>query len=89
MLRDNEWEYFRGYTDHGSASVVFKCLELEGVPTQIEERGPMSGDHPEFWIIVQSSLAHRARWIFAQLPPEESELTYLATKKLSGSEIEN
>ena len=84
MLRDDEWEYFRGYTDQGSVAVVSKHLELEGVPTKIEERGPMSGDLPEYWIVVQCSLAHRARWILAQLPPEESELTYLATRKLSG-----
>lgn len=87
MLRDDEWEYFRGYTDHGSVTVVSKHLELEGVPTQIEERGPMTGDQPEFWIIVQCSLAHRARWLLAQLPPEDSELTYLATKKLPGAEL--
>jgi len=83
MLRDNnEWEYFRGYTDLGSAKIVSKHLELENVPTRIEERGPMSGDQPEFWIVVQSVLAHRARWLLAQLPLEESELNYLATKKL-------
>ena len=82
MLRDGEWEYFRGYTDKGSVLVVTKRLELEGVPTRVEERGPMSGDMPEYWIIVQCSLSHRACWILAQLPPGDSELDYLATKKL-------
>jgi hypothetical protein len=79
---ESEWEYFRGYADKGSVSVVVQQLELDGVPTHIEERGPMSGDQPEYWIVVPCDLAHRARWIVSQLPPEKSELTYLATKKL-------
>ena len=66
----------------GSVTIVSKHLELEGVPTKIEERGPISGNMPGFWIIVQCSSAHRARCILAQLPPEDSELNYLATKKL-------
>jgi hypothetical protein len=82
MSRYDDWEYFRGYTDKGSVAVITNHLELEGVPTQLEERGPMSGDMPEYWIIVPCALAHRARWILAQLPPEDSELAYLATKKL-------
>lgn len=82
MSSNNDWEYFRGYTDKGSVSVVAGQLEQDGVPTQVEERGPMSGDLPEYWIIVPSSLAHRARWILAQQPPDELELTYLATKQL-------
>ena len=84
MLRDNEWEYFRGYTDIGSATVVSQSLEADGVPTKIEKRGSLAGDAPEYWIIVQCSLAHRARWILAQLPPEDAELNYLATRQLGG-----
>ena len=82
MADADDWEYFRGYADQGSAKVVSNHLELEGVPTMTEERGPLSGDAPEYWIIVPSALAHRARWILAQLPFEDSELVYLATKKL-------
>ncbi len=81
MLRDDVWECFRGYIDKGSVTVIANHLESEGVPTRIE-RGPMSGHMPEFWIIVQCSMVHRARWILAQLQPEDSELNYLATKKL-------
>ncbi len=31
-------------------------------------------------------LAHRARWIVAQLPPADAELDFLATGKLPGQE---
>lgn len=84
MAQDYEWEYFRGYTDLGSVAVVKNKLELEGVPTRVEERGPMSGELPEYWVIVPTTLAHRARWVLAQLLPEDSELTYLATERLDG-----
>lgn len=82
MLRDDQWEYFRGYTSKGVALTVSKQLEAEGVPNYIDTRSLESGVDGEFWIIVQCSLAHRARWIRAQLPPDESELDYLATHKL-------
>jgi hypothetical protein len=84
MVRESGWEYFRGYTDRGSVIVVVQHLELNGVPTRVEDLGPMSGDLPEYWIVVPSDLAHRARWIVSQLPPDEAELTYMATKKLGG-----
>ena len=82
MATESDWEYFRGYADQGSAEVVSKQLQVEGVPTQIEERGAISGTAPEYWLVVPSDLAHRARWILAQLPPDDTELTYLATQKL-------
>jgi hypothetical protein len=39
-----------------------------------------------FCVFVDKSLAHRARWITAQLPPTDAELDYLATGKLPGQE---
>jgi hypothetical protein len=38
-----------------------------------------------FGVFVLRSLAHRARWIVAQLPPSDEELEYLATGKLPGA----
>lgn len=83
MLRDDQWEYFRGYTSKGVALAVSSQLEAEGVPNTIETRALEAGVEAEYWIVLQCSLAHRARWIRAQLPPDESELDYLATRKLS------
>jgi hypothetical protein len=84
VAAESDWEYFRGYSDQGSARVVANQLELEGVPTQLQERNPLSGAAPEYWIVVPCDLAHRARWIVAQLPMDDAELTYLATKRLGG-----
>ncbi len=83
MLREDEWEYFRGYTSKGVATTVAQQLELDGVPNFIHTPTLDGGVEPEYWILVQCSLAHRARWIRSQLPPDENELAYLATKKLS------
>lgn len=84
MIRYDEWEYFRGYTSKGVAQSVSKQLETEGVPNRIESRQLENAVEAEHWIIVPCSLAHRARWIRAQLPPDETELIYLATGKLPG-----
>lgn len=82
MLREDEWEFFRGYPTKAEAIVVSKHLEIEGVPNDIQEHGVLTAGLAEYWIVVQCSLAHRARWLVAQLPPNDSELNYLATKKL-------
>jgi len=37
-----------------------------------------------FVVFVLKKLAHRARWIVAQLPPSDAELDFLATGKLPG-----
>jgi hypothetical protein len=37
-----------------------------------------------FVVFVLKKLAHRARWITAQLPPSDAELEFLATGKLPG-----
>jgi hypothetical protein len=38
----------------------------------------------QFVVFVLKKLAHRARWITAQLPPSDAELEFLATGKLPG-----
>ncbi len=38
----------------------------------------------EFSELCLKELAHRARWIVAQLPPSDAELDFLATGKLPG-----
>jgi hypothetical protein len=39
-------------------------------------------------VYVLKKLAHRARWIVAQMPPTDAELEFLATGKLPGQESE-
>jgi hypothetical protein len=48
----------------------------------------MSGMETQFVVYVLSKLAHRARWIVAQMPPTDAELEFLATGKLPGQDEE-
>ncbi len=81
-MSSDEWELFRKYADRGSAEAAVAHLTSEGVPAQIEETGMVLGMDDEYRVYVAKDLAHRARWIFAQLPVSDAELTFLATGKL-------
>lgn len=61
-------------------------LELAGVPARVETRSLESGIEAQHCVLVGAALAHRARWVVAQLPPSDEELNYLATGKLPGQE---
>jgi hypothetical protein len=76
-----EWERFGRYSNYIAAHIVAGRLEIEGVPTVVEEIGVFPGaDCSAIWI--PKELAHRARWILAWPPPTNSELTFLATGEL-------
>jgi hypothetical protein len=84
MDSDKDWLLFAVYADQGSADVLQTRLELEKVPVRVEARHLENA--PEYRLFVHRSLAHRARWVVAQLPPTEAELFFLATGKLPGEE---
>lgn len=84
MNTDNRWESFRGFGKRGAAEALCVQLQHDGVPCKVEVRALESGIETHYWVLVPKSLAHRARWITAQLPPTEEELTFLATGKLPG-----
>lgn len=81
---NGEWEEFRVFPDRGPADSMCSWLELEGVPSYLEPRALASGIETDFVVLVAKKLAHRARWIVAQLPPTDAELEFLATGKLPG-----
>lgn len=78
-----EWTEFRAYSTRGEADVLCRQLQLAGVPSTVESRALESAVEAQYWVMVATRLAHRARWIVAQLPPTEAELDFLATGKLS------
>ena len=82
ISRDGEYEEFKVFTDRASADAMCSWLEFEGVPCFVEARHLTMA----FAVCVLKKLAHRARWIVAQLPPTDAELDYLATGKLPGQE---
>jgi hypothetical protein len=82
ITRDGEYEEFQTFSDRGSAESLCSLLEFEGVPSYVESRA----HEMQFVVCVLKQLAHRARWIVAQLPPTDEELDFLATGKLPGQE---
>jgi hypothetical protein len=84
--RDGDYEEFREFPDRGPAEALCSHLEFEGVPSYIESRALSSGLEATFVVFVLKKLAHRARWIVAQLPPSDAELDFLATGKLPGQQ---
>ena len=80
------YEEFRAFPERAAAESLCSWLEFEGVPTYIRPRTLASGLEADFVVFVATKLAHRARWIVAQLPPSDAELEFLATGKLPGQE---
>ncbi len=87
--RDGEYEEFRAFQDRGSAESLCSWLEFEGVPSYVESRALSGAVETTFVVFVLKKLAHRARWITAQLPPTDAELDFLATGKLPGQDEKN
>ena len=70
------------FSDRASAVLVATYLESEGVTTAIDCGSLLSGVQADFHLVVEASLAHRARWVLAQSDFTDSELNFLATGEL-------
>lgn len=86
MNRNDPWESFRGFAERGTAEALCVQLHAEGIPCKVETRALENGIETDYWVLVAKSLAHRARWVTAQLPATDEELTFLATGKLPEQE---
>lgn len=84
-----EFVAFVGAESRAEADRVCEWLQAEGVPCRVEARALREALEAEFSVLVSSHLLHRAKWIYAQLPPSESELVFLATGQLPGEEDES
>ena len=82
MSVSNQWEEFKVFSGRGPAEALLAQLKLNQVPAKIETYALEGCIEMQFRVLVGSHLAHRARWIVAQLPPTEEELTFLATGQL-------
>ena len=83
-VHNGEYEEFKTFSDRGPAEALQSWLEFEGVPSYVESRALSGAMESQFVVYVLKKLAHRARWIVAQLPPSDAELEFLATGKLPG-----
>jgi hypothetical protein len=86
IARGGDYEEFKTFPERGPAETLHSWLEFEGVPSYVEPRALSGAVETQFVVYVLKKLAHRARWIVAQLPPSDAELDFLATGKLPGQE---
>jgi hypothetical protein len=75
-------EFVREFESLGGAQVVKSLLDAEGIESWLEVISISGGVPSRFRLRVDSSMAHRARWILAESEITERELTYLATGEL-------
>jgi len=85
-MSNEEWGLFKVFPDLSAAEALRLQLEHHGVPTRVESRALEVGLEAQFCVFVSKTLAHRARWVVAQLPLTDAELDYLATGKLPGND---
>lgn len=85
MAQQDDLELCQTYLDRGAAEVICARLASDGVPAHIEA-GAFDAPTRGYNVMVPRALAHKARWILAQLPPSEEDLEYLATGKLPGQD---
>lgn len=82
----DDWVVFRVFPEQSGASALCGQLEAGGCPAKFEARALGNALETNFCVFVPKVLAHRARWIVAQLPLTDAELEFLATGKLPGQE---
>jgi hypothetical protein len=85
-MSNEEWELFRVFPDLSAAEALRLQLEHHSVPTLVESKALEVGLEAQFCVYVSKALAHRARWVVAQLPLTDAELEFMATGKLPGEE---
>jgi hypothetical protein len=75
-----DWELFRTSPDENAALTLAGKLRDSECPAKVSPRKLANGLETEYQIYVPCSLAHRARWILAQLPVSDEELESLAMR---------
>jgi len=80
----DEWEVFRAFPEQSAAFALSGQLQAGGCPARFEARALENGIESHYCVLVPKALAHRARWIAAQLPMTDVELEFLATGILRG-----
>ncbi len=65
--------------DHIAANIMVNFLRMESVPAVARNLSAVPGLEQGTEVLVPTALVHRAKWLLAQQPQSEAELTYLAT----------
>ncbi len=77
-----EEEVVAEFADRASAEAIAGLLRSESVPARVHSNEPLPGLTEGYRVMVNSSLAHRARAVLSQPQVSDAELDYLATREL-------
>ena len=86
QMNQEVWELLKVLPNLPAAEALRLKLEHHQVPTRVEPRALEAALETRFCVYVSKTLAHRARWVLAQLPLTDAELEFLATGRLPGEE---
>jgi hypothetical protein len=78
----DDWCVLDTYPDRISAEIDAGFLNGSGVAARVDSISDFPGQERGARLIVDSTLAHRARWLLKLGPISEAELEFLATGKL-------
>ena len=81
-MPSNEWCIITDIITLAEAEVIKSLLEDEGVETRIEPSDQVMAAITGVRLMVESDLAHRAKWILKRNDFTDEELNYLATGEL-------
>jgi hypothetical protein len=80
MMNEGDFSVLQTCADHVAADIVANFLRAESVPAVVRNRAPVPGLEQGTDVLVPTALLSRARWLLAQQPPTDAELSYLATQ---------
>jgi hypothetical protein len=88
MMHSKQWPVIAEMPNYPEAEVIKLLLESNNVPTHIELSDPIN-PQAGVYIMVQSDLVHRAKWILKNKGLSDAELNFLATGELSQEQKNN
>ena len=81
-MLSKQWPVIGEMPNYAEAEVIKLLLESNNVPTKIELSDPIN-PQAGVYVMVESDLVHRARWILKDKGLSDSELNFLATGELT------
>lgn len=87
-MLSEEWSIIAKLPNLAEAEVIKLLLESENVQTEIQSVDSIN-PHSGVYLLVESNLDHRAKWVLKNKGITDAELNFLATGELTGKDIEN
>ena len=85
-MSETDWVLLTSVGEAPCAQALVDALIAYGVPARVASDPALLGEKRYCDVLVQVSLAHRARWFLAQGEISEAELAFLATGTLPSDE---